>query len=106
MKKIAAFLLGLIIVSNAKAQVPVAQQWHAQATSNHALSSFRSYDWIFDVIQTSKKEYIAVGYTRHVVGTTEYTAPCYMKLDHKGKIVWIKKVLTATGTEGMQEFSD
>lgn len=74
------------------------QQWHTSADADISAISNPpySYDWIFSVIQTDKKEYIGCGYSSAVInGTTHEIVPAFFKLDSKGKVMWIKKVLTA-----------
>jgi hypothetical protein len=106
MKQLFKPLLLLVIVIctiyTAKAQVPVAAQWHftgnniKDPSANHDNpTSVGGVDWVFSVLPTDKKEYIGCGYTS---GENSMVNPVIFKLDNLGRLKWIKHITEAQGS--------
>lgn len=73
-----------------------AAQWHfAGNNTTFTSSGDRSWDWIYSVVSTDKKEYIACGYTT-AAGNGTGRSGVIFKLDHLGKLVWSRAVTSAT----------
>lgn len=72
-------------------------QWH------HNLGGI-TQEWVFSILPTERKEYIAVGYTTISVngnGTVRNDRkPVIMKLDKLGRPLWIKPITYATEVGG------
>lgn len=67
-------------------KTPMAQ-WHY---TGYNTTVSQPNDWIFQVLPTEGKEYIAVGYTKR---TGNGVVPVIMKLSSLGKPVWIKPII-------------
>ncbi len=73
-------------------------QWNF---SGHHTQGGKTVDWIYAILPTDRKEYIAVGYTTKPVGSTGNSyKPVIMKLDKLGRLIWIRPITDAQEVGG------
>jgi hypothetical protein len=104
MKKIVLVVLCLLNIG-AYAQtvpsVPIANQWHFEGNHPDAnTSSGNGWDWIFSIIPTPRKEYIACGYggIGYVYPAPDQTECSMLKLDNLGNLKWSININDATSS--------
>ena len=99
MKRAILVFFTALLCLKAFAGNPPAVQWHFDG--NRTVGG-NYEDWVFSIIPTEDKGYIACGYTTLIPpGATDRTyVPVIFKLDNLGSLKWLKVVTGATGSGG------